>query len=265
MVYRSGKHLEVSTLMVTDLSDDERTAEKMADFVLERLGPEVPTHFVRFHPDYKMTNTIRTPIDRLERARRVAIDRGVHHVYLGNVYDTDAANTYCRNCGILQVSRYGLNAAKVGVAADGNCTNCGTDANIKQVVGPQPRRSLPELPDGDLSTAHFDWHGDVRALHVQVRNNTQAPGRIYHRRVRQSTASSPWSFIDLEPGESYRFITAKSTLDETGVSVAVPAGCTSSLHQVFDRAHFPTTAAAEGTLNDDISPLPLYQPQRRKA
>ena len=27
-----------------------------------RLGPEVPVHFVRFHPDYRMRDSTRTPI-----------------------------------------------------------------------------------------------------------------------------------------------------------------------------------------------------------
>jgi len=65
--------------------------------------------------------------------------------------------------------------------------------------------------------------------------------------------------IRLEPGESHRFILAKSSPGETGVAVAIETGISSSLHEVFDRAHFPTVAREAGTLNADVSPLPAFQ------
>ncbi|MBB5909156.1 pyruvate formate lyase activating enzyme [Actinoalloteichus hymeniacidonis] len=259
-VYRSGKHLEVSTLMVTDLSDGEDSARDMARFVGERLGPEVPTHFVRFHPDYKMTNTTRTPVDRLERAREIALDMGLDHVYLGNVYDTDSANTWCRRCGELQITRYGLNARRPGLTAEGTCANCGTDARIRRIPGAVPERpTTPGLPSSIRhETAGFDWQGDVRAVHIRVRNDAAETRSVYHRRLVTDGAHTDWTRIDLRGGESYRFIAAQSLPGETGVVVAVPPDCTSSLHQVFDRAHFPTTDADAGTVNADVTPLPLY-------
>ncbi|MFJ2806701.1 AmmeMemoRadiSam system radical SAM enzyme [Kitasatospora sp. NPDC087271] len=263
-VFRAGKHVEVSTLMVTDLSDDEATARDMARFVGERLSPDVPTHFVRFHPDYKMTNTIRTPVDRLERARKVAMDMGLNHVYLGNVYDTESTNTWCHRCGQLQITRYGLNADLVGLDAAGACAGCGARSPIVLLPDARPRARVPELPAAEgLDLARFDWHGDVRALHVQVRNTSAAPVRAYHRRYGDPAADQGWQVIDLAPQESFRYIAAKSTAGEVGVQVAVPPQCTSSLHQVFDRAHFPTVEASAGTLNEDVSPLPLFQPRAR--
>lgn len=263
-VYRSGRHVEVSTLMVTDISDNEKTAHDVAAFVLGRLGPEVPTHYVRFHPDYKMTNTIRTPVDRLEAARRVALDMGVRHVYLGNVYDTEATNTRCHNCQELQITRYGLNAKILALTPEGACSNCGADANVRRIPGgtaSQP--TVEELPKGQsLDTAGFDWYGDIRALHVQLRNDSGETKAVYHRRTRNGTSHNPWTVLELRPQESYRFIMAKSEPDESGVVVAVPPGCTSSLHQVFDRAHFPTTEADSGTLNADVTPLPLFPASR---
>ncbi|MFH8655679.1 AmmeMemoRadiSam system radical SAM enzyme [Streptomyces afghaniensis] len=264
-VYRAGKHVEVSTLMVTDLSDDEKTAREMATFVGERLDPSIPTHFVRFHPDYKMTDTIRTPVDRLERARKVAMDMGLNHVYLGNVYDTESTNTWCSQCGLLQVTRYGLNADLVGVDADGNCASCGTRAPLKLLPDARRRGKVQELPaGGDLDVASFDWHGDVRALHVQMRNESDTPATAYTRRYGDPAADGSWEIVELKPRESFRYIAAKSTPDELGVQVAIPDRCTSSLHQVFDRAHFPTVEVAAGTLNQDVSPLPLFQPGTRR-
>jgi pyruvate formate lyase activating enzyme len=258
-VYQAGRHVEVSTLMVTDLSDDEKTARALAGFILEDLGPEVPAHFVRFHPDYKMTDTIRTPIDRLERAREIALGMGVQHVYLGNVYDTDSTTTRCRSCQQVQVTRYGLNAQLLGVTPEGRCSQCGTDAHIRQIPETRPAPSVPELPpDRSIDVRSFDWHGDIRALHVQVRNDSESESSIFHSRFGDPNVEQRWTVVPLQPGESYRFIAAKSSADELGVQVGVPDGCTSSLHEVFDRAHFPTVEVDSGTLNADISPLPLY-------
>ena len=202
-VYRAGKHVEVSTLMVTDLSDDEKTARGMAAFVGERLSPEVPTHFVRFHPDYKMTDTIRTPIDRLEKARGVALGMGLKHVYLGNVYDTESTHTWCGECGQLQVTRYGLNADLVGLDGDGRCVAGGSRAPIKPLPDARRRGRVQDLPAGEhLDVAGFGWHGDVRALHVQLRNTSDTPARAYTRRYGDAAADQGWEVIDLVRGRA---------------------------------------------------------------
>lgn len=262
-VFRAGRHVEVSTLMVTDLSDDEKTARAMAEFVGERLSPQVPTHFVRFHPDYKMTNTIRTPVDRLEHARRIALQMGLQHVYLGNVYDTDSTTTSCHSCGAVQVTRYGLNAHTVGLTPDGLCSTCGTDAHFTLFRETDRRTAVSTLPGLALDVASFRWHGDVRAVHVQVSNASSQTETIYQRRFGDPEVPESWSAILLQPGESFRFIAAKSTPGELGVTVAVPKGCTSSLHEVFDRAHFPTVEAGADSGNSDVTPLPAFVPLAR--
>ncbi|MCP2257429.1 pyruvate formate lyase activating enzyme [Streptoalloteichus tenebrarius] len=258
-VHRAGRHVEISTLMVTDLSDDEDTARAVARFVGEELDPGVPLHFVRFHPDYKMTDSRRTPLERLHHARRVALDMGVQHVYLGNVYDTEATTTTCHHCGHVQVTRYGLNARIVGVDGAGRCAGCGEPSGLTLLPPRPPRPSLAELPAGErLRTASFVWHGDVRSLHIQVRNDADAPRTLYQRRS-GSDSEGTWTALALSPAESYRFIAAKATPGEQGVEVAVPDDVRCSLHEVFDRAHFPTVEVADGTLNDDVSPLPSYR------
>jgi pyruvate formate lyase activating enzyme len=260
-VYRAGKHVEISTLMVTDLSDNEETARAVGTFVGEELDAGVPTHFVRFHPDYKMTNTVRTPIDRLERARKTALDMGLHHVYLGNVYDTEATNTHCRHCGHIQVTRYGLNAQQPGVAPGNACASCGQPTDLKQLANPDAGRPLlAELPPGQRFTvARHEWHGDIRSLHLQAANLTDEPQRIYERRFGEGVPGG-WVVRELAPEESHRFIAAKAFPGERGVEIAIPPACSSSLHEVFDRAHFPTLAVTEqGTSTSDVTPFPRYE------
>ena len=185
---------------------------------------------------------------------------GLNHVYLGNVYDTDSTTTRCHSCRLLQVTRYGLNAQIVGLSPEGRCAGCGTDAHFTLLADAATRKAVPELPDAGLDVASFSWHGDVRALHVQVSSSSSEPAVVYQRRFGDPAVPETWSVIPLRPGESFRFIAAKSTTDEQGVMVAVPERCTSTLHEVFDRAHFPTVELDAGSRNGDITPFPAYLP-----
>jgi pyruvate formate lyase activating enzyme len=265
-VYRAGRHVEVSTLMVTDLSDDEETARAVATFVGEKLDPTVPLHFVRFHPDYKMTSTTRTPIPRLEAARRVALGMGIEQVYLGNVYDHDATRTHCRGCGALLVDRFGLVAKTTGLDADRHCVACGRDAHVK-LLEPSgiTAETTATLPDAARHrTAQLLWHGDIRSSHVQVRNGTGTATAAYYRKLHTGEEQGPWKRLFLQPAESYRFAAAQGAPGERGIEVAIPAGFESSLHEVFDRAHFPTVSAQEAPAVGDVTPFPLFQGTERR-
>jgi pyruvate formate lyase activating enzyme len=73
---------------------------------------------------------------------------------------------------------------------------------------------------------------------------------------------SDWTEVKLVPGESYRFIVAKAYKDEVGCTIACPPSVVSNLHEVFDRAHFPTVAVEEKPPTTDVSPLPIYPGQQ---
>jgi pyruvate formate lyase activating enzyme len=258
-VHRAGKHVEVSTLMITDISDDEGSARKVADWVLTDLDANVPVHYVRFHPDYKMTDTIRTPIPRLERAREIGLEMGLEHVYLGNVYDTPHSNTYCRGCGATLVTRYGLNAQAGGLDERGHCRACDRNAHFRLMPPAPPVPTVEAAPLDGLEVRSIDWHGDIRSAHVQALNKGDEPANLYHRRRHADGQTEPWNVVTLAPEESYRFILAKSSEDEVGPEVAMPPQVTSNLHEVFDRAHFPTLAVEDiGIAKRDIAPLPLF-------
>lgn len=260
-VYKAGKHVEVSTLMVTDISDDEPTARKISDWVLTELSPEIPLHFVRFHPDYKMSDSTRTPIPRLIHARSVARDMGVKHVYIGNVNGIDETNTRCNKCDSYLVTRYGLNAKNVGLDNKGRCKNCGLDANFKLFNTQTNFNYIDSLPKSkeNLQSKNFDWHGDVVSLHAQVLNIGHEEDSVYHRRRFTDGSSSAWVRVVLRPGESYRFIIAKSREDEIGPEVLMTKNINSNLHEVFDWAHFPTQSIEEvGISNSDITPILKY-------
>ncbi len=256
-VYKAGKHVEVSTLMVTDISDDEESARKITNWVLTELDETVPMHFVRFHPDYKMINTIRTPIHRLKRAKEVALEMGAQHVYIGNVYDPEAANTKCNKCGNLLVTRYGLNARGIGLDDKGHCKNCGHDAHFKLLNTKSEYKTVGELPTNNkkVSTKMFSWHGDINSVHIQAMNTNNNPQNFYVRRIFSDKVPSNWRVFTLEKNESYRFIVSKGDEKEEGLEVVIPEEIQSNIHEVFDRAHFPTESVEEvGLSESDITP-----------
>jgi pyruvate formate lyase activating enzyme len=256
--YKSGRHLEISTLMITGISDNDETARKVTTWALENLDANVPMHFVRFHPDYRMRDSERTPIVNLERARQVAVDMGAQHVYLGNVYDTRHSDTFCNGCSKLLVARYGLNAQNLGLDGNGHCSSCGRDMHFK-MRGAVPTAKTVDHAPSDLVVKAFDWHGDIRSLHVQARNVGSAASRMYVRRRLSTSESMPWQVVELAPQESYRFIVAKGLLTETGCEVAYSDSIATNLHEVFDRAHFPTLAVESvGKARSDIAPLPIF-------
>jgi len=95
---------ELTNLMIPTLNDDPAETQKLADWVLAHLGPDVPLHFTAFHPDFKLRDKPATPPETLHRAREIALKAGLHFVYEGNIY-SNAANTYCPSCGEVLIRR----------------------------------------------------------------------------------------------------------------------------------------------------------------
>jgi pyruvate formate lyase activating enzyme len=86
----------------------------------------VPVHFTRFYPTYKLTNIPPTPVDTVERARQVALARGLKYVYVGNVpAGHEGESTYCPSCGNVVVKRAGYTILS-NTITEGKCPKCGT-------------------------------------------------------------------------------------------------------------------------------------------
>lgn len=104
-VARSNTHLEIVNLVVPTLNDSEQMLTDLAEWVVGELGPDVPVHFTRFHPDYKLLNLQPTPIATLDLAREIAMARGIHYAYVGNVPGHPGNSTYCPSCGEAVIKR----------------------------------------------------------------------------------------------------------------------------------------------------------------
>ncbi|HKJ00385.1 MAG TPA: AmmeMemoRadiSam system radical SAM enzyme [bacterium] len=123
-VYRAGLWLEVVTLVIPGFNDGDDELRGVAGFLAE-LSPDIPWHVIAFYPDYKMTDTPRTPVSTLLRAYEIGRAAGLRFVYPGNVgwQVGGRESTWCPHCGALLVERHG--AITTGYhLQDGRCLQC---------------------------------------------------------------------------------------------------------------------------------------------
>lgn len=126
LVKETDVWVEITNLIIPGENDSEAELEAMTQWVVERLGPDVPMHFSAFHPDYRMLDKTRTPPATLAMARRIARRNGVRHAYTGNVHDVGRQSSYCHVCGDRVIERdwYELGAWRLDDV--GACRSCGT-------------------------------------------------------------------------------------------------------------------------------------------
>ena len=84
-IYLAGKHLEVTNLIINDYNDSLEEIEQLCDFIVDELSVDVPLHFSRAFPYYKMRDIEPTDKKILYKAREIAIKKGIKNVYLGNI------------------------------------------------------------------------------------------------------------------------------------------------------------------------------------
>ena len=116
---------EVTTLLIPNQNDSDREIDAMTQWAMEYLGPDVPWHFTAFHPDWKMMEVAPTPAATLMRARHIALNNGLHHVYTGNVHDEVGGSTYCHGCGEVLIGRDWYELTAWNLNAYGHCHKCG--------------------------------------------------------------------------------------------------------------------------------------------
>ncbi|MBC7325394.1 MAG: AmmeMemoRadiSam system radical SAM enzyme [Moorella sp. (in: Bacteria)] len=123
----AGNHVEITTLLVTGLNDDPKELAGLVEWVAANLGVDTPLHFSRYFPRYRLQEPP-TPLATLRRAWEMARQH-LHYVYLGNVADPEANNTYCPLCGALVIRRTGYHVSLAGLEGR-SCRACGSELAI---------------------------------------------------------------------------------------------------------------------------------------
>lgn len=116
---------EITNMIIPGLNDNLAGIKNMCKWIVDNLGREVPLHFSRFYPNYKMTDIKSTPVETLEKAREAAREEGLKYVYVGNIPGHRYESTFCQNCGNVAIKRFGFSIEEFNLDKNMRCKNCG--------------------------------------------------------------------------------------------------------------------------------------------
>ncbi|MDL2274936.1 AmmeMemoRadiSam system radical SAM enzyme [Desulfosarcina sp. OttesenSCG-928-G10] len=120
-----GIWVEVTTLIIPGLNDDEAGLSRLAGFIADDLETETPWHVSRFHPAGTLTDRPATPAETLLRAREIGIAAGLKYVYTGNIPGHGGEDTCCPACGRPVMIRRGFRILERHLE-NGKCRACGS-------------------------------------------------------------------------------------------------------------------------------------------
>jgi pyruvate formate lyase activating enzyme len=122
-IRKQGTWLEIVYLVVPTLNDSDEELRGVCRWIKGELGPDTPMHFSRFHPEYLLKALPPTPVKTLERAKALAEAEGLRYVYIGNVPEHPAENTYCPSCRAVIVQREGFTVTRMDIKKNA-CPKC---------------------------------------------------------------------------------------------------------------------------------------------
>lgn len=122
-IAKSGKHLEVTTLIIPGQNDNEKEMSLQSEWIAGELGKDVPFHLSRYFPRYKRDDPA-TSEDNLTKMFETASEK-LDNVYMGNTRSERGQNTICPTCGNTVTIRSGYNIRFSNIDIEGKCTGCG--------------------------------------------------------------------------------------------------------------------------------------------
>jgi pyruvate formate lyase activating enzyme len=127
---RKGIWVEVTTLVIPTLNDDEKTFKSIANFIKKESGKETPWHITQFCGaiSWQLKNLQDTPVETLEKAYQIGKKAGLKYVYTGNVPGLLSEDTFCPKCGALCIDR--TNYIIHRHDKSGKCPKCGADLSL---------------------------------------------------------------------------------------------------------------------------------------
>lgn len=146
LTHRMGFWVEVVTLLVPDFNDTEEEITRIAEFIAG-VSVDIPWHVTAFHPDYKMTESVRTPAATLARAYEIGRRVGLRYVYAGNAPGVleHGEDTRCPQCDTTLIRRTGF-YVEDNVMVDGCCPSCQTRVPGVWEKNPPRRSNGPGMP-----------------------------------------------------------------------------------------------------------------------
>ena len=121
----AGLWIEVTNLVIPGANDRPEMIRAMCRWHMKHMGADVPLHFSRFFPRYRLLDRSPTPPATLRTAAEIAQAEGIHHVYLGNIATDIGRDTVCPACGQVCIARQGYFIRRNDLR-EGKCPKCGT-------------------------------------------------------------------------------------------------------------------------------------------
>ncbi|MFH0896688.1 MAG: AmmeMemoRadiSam system radical SAM enzyme [Candidatus Bathyarchaeota archaeon] len=127
---KHGIHIEITNLVIPKYGDSESLIRELARWIKSNLGEDTPMHLLRFYPNFDLEDLPATPIETVEKAKKIVMEVGLRYVYAGNIPGNKGENTYCPKCNELLISRYGFSIGEWKIRDDMTCPVCGTEIAI---------------------------------------------------------------------------------------------------------------------------------------
>jgi len=132
-IKEAGMHLEVTTLIIPGLNDKENILRGIASFIAKQLSKNIAWHLIDFSSpiSWQMQDWKSAGIKDLEKAYRIGKEEGLKFVYANNLpcrSETTGADTFCPNCGEMNIRRFGYEIERLD--DNGTCFKCGQNLHI---------------------------------------------------------------------------------------------------------------------------------------
>lgn len=232
-----GKHVEISNLVVPGKNDSDKQLRELALWIRDNLSADVPLHFARFHPDYKMLDVPRTPRETVERAQKITQGSILNYVYTGNIIHDSALNSYCKNCSSLLVERAD---GDIVVRNDDElyCDHCGRDLPIKQLHDFSDNKS--EIEIFASKQEKYFWQNGVWSTDIELDNFSESTACLiirYNDPFKDSENLVKQKML-VPAGKKIRFTINQKGKTNNSISVVFSEGCNLKFFDNPDRSYF---------------------------
>lgn len=119
----SGKHLEITNLVIPGLNDDKERFTEMIKWIRNECGSDTVLHLSRYFPRYKC-DLPPTPEVTLNELYQIATEH-LEYVYFGNYERNTGSDTICPQCHSVVIERNRYNTKLTGLDKNGCCIKCG--------------------------------------------------------------------------------------------------------------------------------------------